>query len=253
MKTLITSLLVISVSPSFAGITARSYIVMNATSGEVIIQKNAFETRPIASISKLFVVEEASKLDQQEKITIIKEDVLNGRMRSTPLKIGASYTRQQLTELALVSSDNVAAIALGRFSKPTSHYATLYESSGLNPNNHSTAFNIAEFARQIYLTDIGKISTHTFTEIGNRRSTNPLLSKSGWDFLLSKTGYIKESGGCLVVVLQIKGEPVIISILGSSGVPARWVDLIEIRKSLGDSNFYTITSHTPKHNKRKKM
>lgn len=241
MKTLITSLLMISSIPSYA-ITARSYIVMNALSGEVIMQRNAFETRPIASITKLFIVEEAIKLNHKEYITITKEDVYNGRMRSTPLKIGTSYTREQLTELALVSSDNVAAIALGRFSKPSSHYASLVESSGLNPRNQSTAFNLAEYARQLYLTDIGVISTRMITEIGNRRSTNPLLSKAGWNFYLSKTGYIKESGGCMVVVLKVKEQPVIITILGSSSVPARWQDLIEIRKLLGDSNFYTITT-----------
>jgi D-alanyl-D-alanine endopeptidase (penicillin-binding protein 7) len=218
-------------------LTARSFIVTDME-GNVIMQMNSDEKRSIASITKLFVAEQAIKLDPTEEIMVTKEDLRNGRMRSSPLRAGQSYTRHQLTELALVPSDNVAAIALGRSSPPVTSLATLVESSGLNPANQSTAHDLAEAARLLYLTEIGDLSTHTTTEIGQRHSTNPLLAKEGWHFFLSKTGFINDSGGCLVVVLQVKDQTMTIAILGASNTKERWQDLIEVRRMLGDSDFY---------------
>jgi hypothetical protein len=85
-------------------ITAQSYIVTDMQ-GNVLLEKNADEIRSIASITKLFVAEQAVKLDQDEKIKVTHDDVRHGMMKSTPLIAGKYYTRRQLTELALVSSD----------------------------------------------------------------------------------------------------------------------------------------------------
>jgi D-alanyl-D-alanine endopeptidase (penicillin-binding protein 7) len=218
-------------------LTARAFIVTNME-GTILLEKNADEQRSIASITKLFVAEQAVKLDPNEMIEITKADLKSGRMRSSPLKLGASYTRRQLTELALVPSDNVAAIALGRSAPPVTSHATLLESSGLNPQNQSTARELATAARELYLTEIGTVSTRAKTEIGNRHSTNPLLDKDGWHFFLSKTGFINEAGGCLVVVLEIKEELMTIVVLGAKNTKERWQDLIEVRMMLGDAGFY---------------
>ena len=218
-------------------LTAQAFIVTDME-GNVILSMNPDDRRSIASITKLFVAEQAVKLDPTELIEVIKSDLKNGRMRSSPLKAGKSYTRLQLTELALVPSDNIASIALGRSAPPVTSFATLLESSGLNPANQSTARDLASAARELYLTDIGAISTRTNTEIGNRHSTNPLLNKDGWHFLLSKTGFINEAGGCLVVVLQVQDQLRTIVILGAKNTKERWQDLIEVRRMLGDSDFY---------------
>lgn len=227
------------VSSALYAMTAQSYIVTDME-GQTIIQMSPDDRRSIASITKLFVAEQAIKLDQDEMIEITKDDLRSGQMRSTPLRVGKAYSRRQLTELALVSSDNVAAIALGRSAPPDTSYATLVESSGLNPENQSTARELANAARILYLTEIGRISVSNQTEIGRRHSTNPLLNKSGWEFLLSKTGFINQSGGCLVVILKISSQDrfVAISILGARNTKDRWQDLIEIRRILGDTDFY---------------
>ena len=235
MKYLAALLFVFSMNVN--AVTAQSFIVTDME-GTPLLEKNADDRRSIASISKLFVAEQSVKLDQDEQIFITKDDVKSGRMKSTPLRVGVSYTRRQLIELALIPSDNVAAIALGRSAPPATTYATLVEPSGLNPDNQSTARELASAARELYLTEIGSISTHTNSEIGNRRSTNSLLDKEGWKFFLSKTGFINQSGGCLVVVLEIKDELRTIVVLGAKSTKERWQDLIEIRRLLGDSNFY---------------
>lgn len=218
-------------------LTADSFIVTNMR-GETLLEKNADQLRPIASITKLFVAEQAVKLDPEEKIEITRSDVQAGQMRSTPLRIGRLYSRSQLTELALVSSDNVAAIALGRSAPPETSHANLVESSGLNAANQSTAREIAAAARELYYTDIGRISVRQKTEVGSRNSTNPFLKKDGWRFFLSKTGFINRSGGCLVVVMLVNEVPVTVALLGSAS-KQRWQDLIKIRRMLGDSDFYT--------------
>ena len=234
-KLLLVALIGLSISAH--AITARSYIVTDME-GHTLLEQNADERRSIASITKLFVAEQAIKLNPNEKLTVERADLKAGHMRSTPLRAGGEYTRAQLTELALVSSDNVAAITLGRSDPPATELATLVESSGLNPQNQSTARELAEAARELYKTDIGQISTRTHTELGDRHSTNPLLDKAGWLFYLSKTGFINQSGGCLVVVLKIKEQLMTVALLGASNTKERWQDLIELRRKLGDTNFY---------------
>ena len=236
MRRLITALLLCSSITGHA-VTAQSFIV-TGMQGISLLEKNADERRSIASITKLFVAEQSTKLDPNEMIEVTRDDLKAGRMRSTPLQAGKSYTRRQLTELALIPSDNVAAIALGRSAPPATSYATLVESSGLNPENQSTARELAAAARELYATEVGLVSTKTTTEVGQRHSTNPFLNKEGWHFLLSKTGFINQSGGCLVVVLTVKQQLVTVVVLGAKNTKERWQDLIEIRKLLGDNDFY---------------
>ncbi len=225
-------------SSSAIAVSADAYIVIDME-GNVLLEKNADSVRAIASISKLVVAQHSAALGADELITITRSDVRSGLMRSTPLKVGQAYTRKQLTELALVSSDNVAAIALGR-TVPKNHsaYATIVEPSGLSPKNRSTARQVAKLARSLYNTEVAAVSTRLSTEVGARNSTNPLLTKEGWNFYLSKTGFINSAGGCLVVITQMSGKLVTVVILGARGTKQRWVDLADIRRQLGDKDFY---------------
>jgi D-alanyl-D-alanine endopeptidase (penicillin-binding protein 7) len=225
-------------------ITARSYIVTDMN-GAVILEKNADQVRSIASITKLFVAEQAIKFDLDERIKIEEADISTGHMRTTPLKAGEYYTRYELIQLALVSSDNVAARVLAKSSPPDTIYAHLVEGSGIDARNKSSARQLAQAARELYTTKVGQFSILDRTSVGNRRSTNPLINKPGWHFLLSKTGFINQAGGCLVVIVMIKDELMAISILGAN-VRERWRDLIEIRKQLGDYDFYVLAKNNPK-------
>ena len=220
-------------------LTAQAYIVADLKTGEVLLEQGADEERSIASITKLFVAQSTAKLDQNELLTVTKADVKAGQMRSSPLRAGVAYTRRQLTELALVSSDNIAAETLGRTAPDTiTQHATIVEPSGLDPANKSTARKLAEAARELYESEVAEVSIRPKTEVGARQSTNPLLTKSGWEFYLSKTGFIRNAGGCLVVITKINDRQVIAVILGAKGTKQRWLDLIELRQRLGDKNFY---------------
>jgi D-alanyl-D-alanine endopeptidase (penicillin-binding protein 7) len=221
-----------------AAVSADAYIITDME-GKVLLEKNADEVRAIASISKLVVAQNSVALDPNELITISRSDIRDGKMRSTPLRVGEAYTRKQLTELALVSSDNVAAVALGRtVPENRSAHATIVEPSGLSPDNRSSARRVAELARSLYKTEVAEVSTRPATEVGGRRSTNPLLTKEGWSFYLSKTGFINSSGGCLVVITEIAQKPVTVVILGAKNTKQRWIDLVELRRQLGDRDFF---------------
>ena len=221
--------------------------------GNVLLQKNIDEVRPIASITKMFVAQQSASLDQNEMIEVTKEDIRNGGRTFTPLKAGHFYTRRELTELALVSSDNAAAKALGRVTELSSvANATLVEASGLDELNQSTARKIAESARELYRTELASISVRDKTTIGERINTNPFLNKEGWKFYLSKTGFIKKAGGCLVTVVEVNYNMVTIVILGSQDTRERWNDLIKLRKMLGDTNFYVPVKVTKVIKSRKK-
>ncbi len=230
-------------------VTAEAYILMNAN-GEVLLQKNADDVRPIASITKLVTTLAASSQDRHELIEIQPEDVRAGRMRSTPLRAGRSYPRELLIELALVSSDNVAALALARTSSlNVSLPSTLHvvEGSGLSAENVSSARGIAELARSMIGSDLARVSVQPNVTIGpvTRRSTNPLINRDGWSFHLSKTGFTNPAGGCLVAVFETSAGPITAVILGSRNVPARWRDLVELRQTMNPSEQFANVVSKP--------
>lgn len=209
-------------------LTAKSYIAMR-DDGHVLVEMAADDKRPIASIIKLVVAEAALQQDPQEVFTITQHDIRQGRLRSSPLKAGMRVAREDLIELTLVSSDNVAAIALGRELQLQSHFAQVTEPSGLDSGNVSTARQLAQLAKVLQDSALASKSLHARTLVGNKKNTNPLVQDDSWVFKLSKTGYTVAAGGCLLVTTIIAGETVHIAILGSRGVPARWKDLKELR------------------------
>jgi D-alanyl-D-alanine endopeptidase (penicillin-binding protein 7) len=235
MRILIAFLLIFFQIPALAGITAKSYIVTDQD-GKVLLEKNPDKVMPIASISKLFTVYSSLYFDMNEKILILPQDLKAGRMRSSPLRVGSSYTRQELIDLALISSDNIAAIALGRSALTEdfrfSKFTVIKEASGLNPLNVSTARELAIFAQYMMNSDIGSISSRHHTELGARKSTNRFIQNSNWAFHLSKTGYTNPAGGCLVVIFEAGGRLLTVVILGARDVPSRWSDLVQIRNLL---------------------
>jgi len=92
-----------------------SALVLDA-SGNVIYGKDADAVRPIASITKLMtamVVLDAG-LDLNEKITVTQDDRDRWKATGSRLSYGATLTRREMLLLALVSSENRAAAALGR-------------------------------------------------------------------------------------------------------------------------------------------
>lgn len=84
--------------------------------GAVIYGKDIDTVRPIASITKLMtaMVIIDSDLDLDEKITVTKADRDLVQLTGSRLEYGASLPRREMILLAIMSSENRAATALGR-------------------------------------------------------------------------------------------------------------------------------------------
>ena len=244
------------------GLRSASALVIDAD-GNVIYGKDVDTVRPIASITKLVtaMVILDSGLDLNENITVTKEDRDLVQLTGSRLEYGATLSRREMILLAIMSSENRAATALGRnwpggmkpfvaqmnkkaveLSMNNSHFA---DPAGLNVENTSTANDLMKMVTAAYdYPLIRKASTTQRLEVrpyakrgplvyGN---TNRLLKNESWDIALSKTGYINEAGRCLVMRANIEGEPVSIVLLNSFGKLTPFGDSNRLRKWMLASN-----------------
>lgn len=220
-----------------------SALVLDAD-GNLIFGKDVNTVRPIASITKVMtamVVLDAT-LDLDEKITITKADRDLIRLTGSRLEYGATLTRRELLLLALMSSENRAATALGRtfpggmpafidamntkaqaLGMSNSRFA---DPAGLRSQNVSTAADLAKLvsaANQYPL--ITAATTTTRMDVRPYRgrgpltygNTNRLLKNESWNIEFSKTGYINEAGRCLVMQANIAGRNISMVLLNSFG------------------------------------
>ncbi len=225
--------------------------------GNEVYAKRGDESRPVASITKLMtaMVILDSPVSLQESITITKEDRDLVRLTGSRLKYGATLTREQLVRLALMSSENRAASALAR-TFPGGREAFIREMNrkardlgmnqsrfadpaGLEAGNVASARDLVRLvkaARQYPLireaTTTRTTRVHPYRDRGplNYHNTNRLLKSDVWEIGLSKTGYINESGRCLVMWADIEGEPIVIVLLDSFGKLTPFGDSNRIRK-----------------------
>lgn len=255
--TLLSSTSAYSKSPAGnPGLHSASVLVTDSA-GKVIYGKDINTVRPIASITKLMtamvIIDEKVSLD--EKITITKEDRDLVRLTGSRLEYGAKLSRRELIQLALMSSENRAATALGRsfpggmsvfldrmndkaakLGMTDSHFA---DPAGLSEENVSTAKDLGLMVLAAGKYPLISQSTTTlrkavrpYAKRGplNYGNTNRLLKNKSWDIGLSKTGYINEAGRCLVMQAKIKGEEISIVLLNSFGKLTPFGDSNRLRK-----------------------
>jgi D-alanyl-D-alanine endopeptidase (penicillin-binding protein 7) len=231
--------------------------VLDQTSSEVLFEKNSTVALPIASITKLMtgllVVEAQQNLD--EVLTITDADVDKHKFTSSRLPVGTRMTRGNLLHIALMSSENRAAAALGRnypggitafveamnakakeLGMNDTHYV---DSSGLSSQNVSSARDLAKLAivahqepllRQ-YTTD-PNYAVQASGRTLQYHNTNYLVAQPDWNIGLQKTGFINEAGRCLVMQAVIQGRNVVMVFLDSKGKQSRTADAGRMRKWL---------------------
>jgi D-alanyl-D-alanine endopeptidase (penicillin-binding protein 7) len=255
-------------SPTIGGLSlnlqSSAALVVDQSSGKVLYGKNTEARRPIASITKLMtsMVVLDAQLPLDEEITITEDDVDHLRNTTSRLKVGTTLSRRLLMQLALMSSENRAAAALGR-NYPGGIHAfvaamnqkaaalgmrntSFVDSSGLNSDNTSTAQDLALMVRAAYRYDLIREMTTTPSydvAMYNRgrmvefRNTNMLVRSQAksWHIGLSKTGFINEAGHCLVMQAKIAQQPTIIVLLDSWGKFSRIGDANRIKKWMESS------------------
>jgi serine-type D-Ala-D-Ala endopeptidase (penicillin-binding protein 7) len=233
-------------------------LVIDQENSQVLFEKNAGVALPIASITKLMtslVVMEANQ-DMDELLEVTTQDIDTEKGSSSRLKIGAKLTRSDMLHIALMSSENRAASALGRnypgglqacvaamnakareLGMMDTHYV---DSTGLSSQNMASAQDLARLVSAVYASQplIRQYSTDTKYAVhpGGRAleyvSSNRLTSSSDWEIGLQKTGYISEAGRCLVMEAMIEGRAIVMVFLDSKGKYSRFADAGRIRKWL---------------------
>jgi D-alanyl-D-alanine endopeptidase (penicillin-binding protein 7) len=230
-------------------------LVIDQDTREVLLSKNDSAVLPIASLTKLMtglIVTEA-RLPMDEVITITQEDVDTEKFTGSRLRVGTELTRGELLHLALMSSENRAANALGR-TYPGGLQAfvplmnakammlgmkdTRYvEPTGLSSKNQSSATDLATLVSAAYNDPVlRELTTSPGHEVavGNRtlqyRNTNRLIKNPEWEIGLQKTGYISEAGQCLVMQARIAGRKLIMVFLDSAGKLSRIGDAERVRR-----------------------
>lgn len=230
-------------------------LVMDQESGASLLEKNANQARPIASITKLMtaMVMLDAHQNMNEVLTITAEDVDRIKHSSSRLSVGTQLTRKELLRLALMSSENRAAHALGR-SYPggvTAFVAAMnrkartlgmgsarfVDPTGLSASNMATPKDLATMvAAASAYPDIQAYSTSEEATVPVAhstqvfRNTNPLVRQSMWEIAVSKTGYIQEAGRCLVMKAFIKSRPTLIVLLDGPGKNTRVQDAVTIKR-----------------------
>lgn len=244
-----------SVRAEAAALRSSTAYVQDLETSTVLFAKNENVVRPIASISKLMtaVVVVDANLPMDEMLEITDDDVDGLKHTTSRLRVGTKLSRGDMLHLALMSSENRAANALGRHypgglpafvaamnAKAQSLGMTstrFIEPTGLSSNNVSSPHDLARLLRAASQRPlIHRYSTDTEydVEINNRtqtfRNTNLLVRKPDWDIKVSKTGYINEAGECLVMLARINGRDLAIVLLDSQGKLSRIGDAVRIRR-----------------------
>lgn len=236
-----------------------SSVMITDQAGAVVYARNPEQIRSIASLTKLMtaMVVLDTKMDLEESIRISRDDRDLIKLTGSRLGFGASLSRGQLLHLALMASENRAATALGRTSEGgmTGFVAAMNakaqslgmkdtrfsDPAGLHPQNVSTARDLALMVAAAYdYPMIRRLSTATGLEVfpypgrGPLQyvNTNRLLKNESWEIELSKTGYINESGRCLVMQAVIDGQLMNIVLLDSFGRLTPFGDSNRLRRWL---------------------
>jgi D-alanyl-D-alanine endopeptidase (penicillin-binding protein 7) len=232
------------------GCYARSAIVVDPATGQILYEKNAEAPVPIASITKLMTVlvflEGRPNL---ERVAEVSRADLSGAGH-TRLRNHEQVELGDLLHMTLMCSDNAATRVLVRESAlaPEDFLARMnqkalelglthtryVEFTGLDERNVSTAADVARLLRVAAnhptIHSISITRSYEFRSASRRHmvaNTNRLLY-GRYEILGGKTGFIQESGYCLATWLRAEGREMIAVVLGAPTNATRFADVMRL-------------------------
>jgi D-alanyl-D-alanine endopeptidase (penicillin-binding protein 7) len=234
-----------------------AFFVVNQRTGEVLLERNSGSVVPIASITKLMTAMVVLDAQQSlaEELVISTEDIDTLKGTGSRLGMGTRLSREEMLNLALMSSENRAASALARY-YPGGERAFIdamnvkarllglwntrfYDSTGLTPANTSSPRDLAKLvsaAASYPLIRQYSTMPERYVETNGRSlrfgNTNSLVKSPDWQISVSKTGYISEAGRCLVMQAWMHQQPVVMVLMDSAGRYTRTADAQRVRKWL---------------------
>jgi len=249
-------------------ISSDSVIVIDESNGNIIYEKKADIIKPIASLTKIFSVYNFLNINQNqtrldEIIAYSEQDEkynLNygakWELALINLADGDLLSIKDLIYSAMVRSANNAVETLVRVSGLNrSDFITkvnswakengadsfnIKEPTGLDKNNVSSARDLAKLATIVFKNSIISQSTITKNYSFKTRNDNSLkLRYNSSDLVLnnnyrhfeitgSKTGYLDESGYCLVTEAEVNGKKIIVVILDAESRAKSFSETIDL-------------------------
>jgi len=235
-------------------VSSAAYAV-DAGTGEVLVRKNEDAILPMASLTKMMtgLLTVEAKLPMDEVITITDDDVDTALHSRSRLRVGTTLTRGEALHLALMSSENRAAHALGRtfpgglgqFVNAMNNRAkqlgmkntTYTDPTGLSSKNQSTAHDLALLAltasKQPLLREYSTTPRYQIA-LGKKtlqyNNSNRLVKNPKWDIAFQKTGYIIEAGMCITMNTRINGRNVVMVLLDATDKNSRLADAERVKK-----------------------
>lgn len=234
-------------------ISAKSAVVINEKTNEILWQKNATSSLPLASLTKLVAIkvflDTRPSLNQVVTYSVKDEEynyqyVKKWESARLTLNDGDTLTAEDLLYAALVGSANNAVETLVRASglsreefidlmnreviswgAAATHFV---EPTGLSPENVSSALDYAIITKQVYTNPIiekaSTMRTYSFSTINTKKkhkikNTDQLLEVSELTISGSKTGFLDEAQYCLMVKASDKSGAKVIAV--TMGVESR--------------------------------
>jgi serine-type D-Ala-D-Ala endopeptidase (penicillin-binding protein 7) len=231
-----------------------SVLIIDESDSSVLYSRHSDMPMPIASITKLMtalvVLDAKQPLDEPIQITDADRDLPKGGF--SRLTVGTTLTRGDLMHLALMSSENRAAHALGNnypgglpaiveamnakaaaLGMSNSHFV---DPTGLSSQNVASPSDLTKLViAASHNPTIREYSTDKRYAVKVRRqmvefhNTDNLVANPTWNIIVQKTGYITEAGKCLVMAAVIEGRSVVIVLLDSLGKYTRVADAKRIK------------------------
>jgi len=231
-----------------------SVLVVDQSDSAVLISRHADVAAPIASITKLMtalvVLDAKQPLDQPVMITEAETELARGGV--SRLSVGTVLSRGDLMHLALMSSENRAAHALGRtypggmmamvkamnskavaLGMTNAHFS---DPTGLSSDNVASPEDLSKLVIAASKNPrIREFSTDPSYAVRVRRrlvefhNTDSLVKNPDWNIIVQKTGFINEAGKCLVMEAVIDGRNVVIVLLDSAGRLTRVADAKRVK------------------------
>lgn len=235
---------------------SKSTLLFNTDTNTISFQQNAFERRPLASITKLMTAMVAMDhgIDWDEDATILPNEYgIGGELLLHP---GETVSMRDLFNASLLGSANNATLAYVRelgitqeeFIQEMNRKAIalnleqteFFDVTGLNPRNVSTAYEIATLAHHAFsnypeISQATSQKEYSFAVRGSGRehtirNTNKPVAEGSLEVTGSKTGFLYEAGYCLVVQGAGKHKDLIAVVMNDISEDAQFAEIDHLLK-----------------------
>lgn len=247
--------------------TAKSFILMDAVSGEVLLEKNADEPLPPASITKvmtmLLVLEaiERGECAMTDTVTASAHAVSMGGSQIW-LKENEQMTVEELFKATAVGSANDAAMALAehicgseeafvarmneRAAQLQMTHTVFHNPTGLDTEGHvSTARDIALMSRELLKHETARTYSSIWMDTLRNGQTQLVNTNKLVRFYKGciglKTGTTDGAGSCLSAAAERDGMTLIAVVMGCPTSKERFADA----RALLDYGFSAYSIYTP--------